>query len=110
MNMKKQILQALARGYCSEKNQHKVLDPDLIESMCEEVVLSFTPSRPTRGLMNKIDTNEIRGLIRKNDNSPNLSITNVIFKKMLQLCRAYDEAQKEIARLKLIINAPWRYK
>ena len=24
---------ALARGYCTERNKHKVLDPDLIEDM-----------------------------------------------------------------------------
>ena len=31
------ILQALARGYCSLKNKNKVLDPDLIEAMADEL-------------------------------------------------------------------------
>ena len=35
---KDKILQALARGYCSEKNQNKVLDPDLIDSMANELL------------------------------------------------------------------------
>ena len=30
--------EALARGYCSECNEHKVLDPDLIEAMVEELL------------------------------------------------------------------------
>ena len=31
-----EIAGALARGYCSKRNEHKVLDPDLIEDMvCE---------------------------------------------------------------------------
>jgi hypothetical protein len=32
------ILQALARGYCSNRNKKKVLDPDLIEDMAKEVM------------------------------------------------------------------------
>jgi hypothetical protein len=31
------LLGALARGYCSEKNSSKTVDPDLIEAMAEEV-------------------------------------------------------------------------
>lgn len=31
------ILGALARGYCYQQNQDKVLDPTLIESMAKEV-------------------------------------------------------------------------
>jgi hypothetical protein len=34
-----EIGQALARGYCSEKNKNKELDSDLIEAMVEEVAL-----------------------------------------------------------------------
>lgn len=37
-DLEKEIVQALARGYCSERNAHKMLDSDLIEDMCEEVV------------------------------------------------------------------------
>lgn len=32
-----QIKQALARGYCSEDNKNKVLDPKLIDAMAEEL-------------------------------------------------------------------------
>ena len=31
-----EILQALARGYCSQPNKHKILDVDLIKSMTDE--------------------------------------------------------------------------
>ncbi len=31
------ITQALARGYCSKRNEHKVLDPDLILDMAGEI-------------------------------------------------------------------------
>src|SRR3990167_6562103 len=31
-----EILQALARGYCSHPNEHKILDVDLIKSMTDE--------------------------------------------------------------------------
>jgi hypothetical protein len=34
---KEKIEQALARGYCHEKNAKKVLDPDLIQAMSLEV-------------------------------------------------------------------------
>ena len=33
----KEIREALARGYCSKQNEHKVLDADLIEDMVIEV-------------------------------------------------------------------------
>ena len=36
--MKDLILQALARGYCSERNSKKVLDAELIEDMGKEVM------------------------------------------------------------------------
>lgn len=32
------LLQALARGYCSPKNKEKIVDPELIEAMAEEVI------------------------------------------------------------------------
>ena len=36
--MKEQILQALARGYCTPENKHKELDSTLINAMAEEVM------------------------------------------------------------------------
>jgi hypothetical protein len=33
----KDIHQALARGYCTDRNSHKVLDPESIWDMAEEV-------------------------------------------------------------------------
>jgi hypothetical protein len=39
--IKSDLLGALARGYCSEKNSCKTVDPDLIESMAEEVLLLY---------------------------------------------------------------------
>ncbi len=35
---KAQILGALARGYCSKKNENKVVDPVLIEAMAVEIL------------------------------------------------------------------------
>ncbi len=35
--MKELIRQALARGYCTKRNGHKILDPDLIEDMAKEI-------------------------------------------------------------------------
>ena len=37
--LKEKIVGALARGYCSEKNKDKILDPDLIEAMSDEMLL-----------------------------------------------------------------------
>ena len=45
MNMETQIREALARGYCSPENEHKILDPILIEAMTRELLQSFTPSK-----------------------------------------------------------------
>ncbi|MDP2363758.1 MAG: hypothetical protein Q8M94_08315 [Ignavibacteria bacterium] len=45
MDMKTQIRQALARGYCSPENEQKVLDPVLIEAMTRELLELFTPTR-----------------------------------------------------------------
>ena len=33
---KENLRGALARGYCTERNKHKILDPDLIEDMVTE--------------------------------------------------------------------------
>ena len=38
-NFEQELFQALARGYCHDKNSHKVLDADLIQAMAEEVLL-----------------------------------------------------------------------
>lgn len=45
MDMGAQIRQALARGYCSKENEHKILDPDLIEAMTRELLDLFIPAR-----------------------------------------------------------------
>jgi hypothetical protein len=45
MDMETQVLQALARGYCSPKNSGKIVDPDLIAAMAKEIIESFSPSR-----------------------------------------------------------------
>lgn len=37
MERSPEILGAIARGYCSKENELKVLDPDLCNSMCDEV-------------------------------------------------------------------------
>jgi hypothetical protein len=39
--IKADLYGALSRGYCTEKNKHKVVDPDLIEAMANEVILLF---------------------------------------------------------------------
>ena len=36
---KEKILGAVARGWCSPKNEHKVMDIDLAESITKEVVV-----------------------------------------------------------------------
>jgi hypothetical protein len=33
-----EILGAMARGYCTKINENKIVDPDLIEDMCKEVI------------------------------------------------------------------------
>ncbi len=40
----KDILGALARGYCTDRNSKKVLDPDLIEDMLAEVLKVLGPA------------------------------------------------------------------
>lgn len=34
--IKSDLYGALSRGYCSEKNKHKVVDTDLLESIADE--------------------------------------------------------------------------
>ena len=41
MDKRAEVLGALARGYCTERNSKKVLDPDLIEDMATEVIALF---------------------------------------------------------------------
>jgi len=41
VKLRKKVEQALARGYCHEKNKNKELDADLIESMADEVILTL---------------------------------------------------------------------
>ncbi len=36
--MRDKIMQALARAYCTERNENKVLDPELILDMTEEIL------------------------------------------------------------------------
>ena len=38
LTFEQELLGALARGYCHDKNASKVLDADLIEAMAEEVL------------------------------------------------------------------------
>jgi len=47
--METQVLQALARGYCSPENSGKTVDPDLIKAMAKEIIESFSPSRERCG-------------------------------------------------------------
>lgn len=44
MTMEQQVREAVARGYCHQKNSHKELDADLVDAICEEVVKTFTPA------------------------------------------------------------------
>ena len=43
--METQVLQALARGYCSPENSGKIVDPDLIQAMAKEIIEAFSPAR-----------------------------------------------------------------
>lgn len=45
MNLER-LLGALARGYCSDRNSHKVLDGELIEDMATEVKKEFDDPVP----------------------------------------------------------------
>ena len=39
--VKADLYGALARGYCSEKNSGKTVDPELIEAMADEILLLY---------------------------------------------------------------------
>ncbi len=43
--LKSDLYGALSRGYCSEKNKYKVVDPDLIEAMANEILLLYCQNR-----------------------------------------------------------------
>ncbi len=38
------VLGAVARGWCDEKNSGKVIDPDLAESITNEVMAAYCPA------------------------------------------------------------------
>ena len=39
--MREKLIQALARGYCTKRNEKKILDPDLIEDMVIEALTAL---------------------------------------------------------------------
>ena len=46
---KEQVMQAVARGWCHEKNSHKTMDSDLAMAITDEI-LKIGPERPFLGL------------------------------------------------------------
>ena len=44
---------ALARGYCSDRNSKKILDPDLIEDMAVEIEKWLPSEQELRGIINQ---------------------------------------------------------
>lgn len=45
------LRETVARGYCDDKNSHKVLDGDLLHSIVHEILLSLAPDcHPSRRL------------------------------------------------------------
>lgn len=46
MGLEDQLRQAVARGWCHEKNADKVVDPDLAEAIVAEVVKALAPMHP----------------------------------------------------------------
>ena len=68
---KEEIMQAVARGWCSEKNSHKTMDTDLAMAITEEVFeLPIVPNRtPTEQLeylkqhLSEVALDDILGLI-----------------------------------------------
>ncbi len=38
MNKKDEIIGAVARGWCSPKNEKKIMDPDLVGAITEEIL------------------------------------------------------------------------
>lgn len=64
--IKSDLYGALSRGYCSKKNSSKIVDPDLIEAMADEVLLLYCQKRGDfMGTENKIS--ECKGI--KSDDS-----------------------------------------
>ena len=51
----------VARGYCHDKNSHKVLDGDLLEAIVEELLLVL-PSQPGCGMQFKVAPQEPIGV------------------------------------------------
>jgi hypothetical protein len=49
MTMEQQVAEAVARGWCHEKNADKVMDVDLADAIIAEVVKSFTPTQHPHG-------------------------------------------------------------
>ncbi|KKN17279.1 hypothetical protein LCGC14_0967580 [marine sediment metagenome] len=49
MTEKEQVMQAVARGWCQDKNSGKTMDSDLAMAITEEV-LAIGPDRPFLGL------------------------------------------------------------
>ena len=45
MAMEQQVREAVARGWCHEKNSHKEMDVDLANAIVDEVVKSITPEK-----------------------------------------------------------------
>lgn len=43
---------ALARAYCNDEHSHKILDPDLLESMVDEIEPQFIAIEWLRGYAN----------------------------------------------------------
>ena len=39
--IKSDLYGALSRGYCTEKNKHKVVDVDLLEAIADEILLLY---------------------------------------------------------------------
>ena len=38
------VIQAIARGWCSPKNSHKILDVDLAVAIADEIMAALTPA------------------------------------------------------------------
>ncbi len=45
MTMEQQVREAVARGWCHDKNAHKEMDVDLADAIVAEVVATFTPTK-----------------------------------------------------------------
>ena len=53
--IKSDLYGALSRGYCSQKNSRKTVDPDLIEAMADEILLLYCQKKGDfMGTENKI--------------------------------------------------------